>query len=200
MSGRLRDGDAKAGGHAPRGRFAPRRDRGCRLPCLREYCSRRGFRRAGVEGRLRCIGHIELDGLRHLVAPQIAARRKAPSMPAVTPAAKIQSPSIDHAFVDGNGPEQRQQMKRRPVRRRARPLQQAGRAATAKHPCIPRRCCARPRPAAGSSRARRHPPSALPGRSRRAHAAHRAAAHRRTSRPASAASPSDRARARSVLP
>ena len=50
-------------------------------------------------------------------------------MPAVTPAAKTQAPSTTTRSLTGIAPKIRQQVKRRPVRRRPASLEQAGRAA-----------------------------------------------------------------------
>ena len=69
---RGRNCDAEFGGHTSCRLFPLRRDGSHGLPRLFEY---RGWRRLGcaaVEGRLRRIDHVKLDGLCSLVAAQLS--------------------------------------------------------------------------------------------------------------------------------
>lgn len=70
-----------------------------------QYRSRGAFGRTAVKRRLRCIRHLKLDGLGGSGAAQLAASTKAPSIPAVTPAANTQFPSTTTRSLTGIAPK-----------------------------------------------------------------------------------------------
>src|SRR5881227_1522021 len=66
-----RNGDAEFGGDAPSRLLALRRDGPYQLVRFIQYRGWRCLRCAAVEGRLRRIDHVKLDGLCSLVAAQL---------------------------------------------------------------------------------------------------------------------------------
>ena len=87
------------------------------------------FRHAAVERRFRSVGHVKLDGLGGLLAAQLGRQSKGAINPGRYASGKHPVP-VDHdPLVDGDRAEIGQQMKRRPMRGCAAPLEQPGRAA-----------------------------------------------------------------------
>ena len=109
--------------------FPPRRDGPHGSPRLFQYRGWRRLGRAAVEGRLWRIHHLKLDGLCGVVAAQLG--REAQGTVDAGRDAGGEDPGAvdDHPLVDGDRTKERQQVKRRPVRRRSAPLEQACRAA-----------------------------------------------------------------------
>jgi hypothetical protein len=111
---RGRDDDAQFRGDTPRCLLALRRDSPHRPP---RFFHDRGWRclgRAAVEGGLWRVDHVKLNSLRGLVSTQFG--REAQSAIDTGRNARSKDPGSinDHAFVDGDRSEERQQVKRRP--------------------------------------------------------------------------------------
>jgi hypothetical protein len=79
-----------------------------------------------VEGRLRCVNHVELDGLCSFIATQLGCESQGSVDSRRDPRRKDPVPVDDHPFFHRDRAEERQQMKRSPVGRRAASLEQAG--------------------------------------------------------------------------
>jgi hypothetical protein len=121
--------DVEAARDAPGGRFALRGDAGYRLPRLREDRSRRGFRSAAVEGRLRRVHHVELNGPCGVVTAQRGGEAQSAVDASRDTSGENPVAVYDDPLVDGDRTEVRQQVKRRPMRRRSPSLEQPRRAA-----------------------------------------------------------------------
>ena len=114
---RGRNGDAKLGGDTSCRRFPLRRDGSHRLPRLFQYRGWRRLGRAAVEGRLRGIDHVKLDGLCGLVATQLGGEVQGAVNSSGYASSEEPRAVYDHPFVDGDRTKERQEVKRRPVRR-----------------------------------------------------------------------------------
>jgi len=114
---RGRNGDAEFGGDTPCRGFPLRRQGLHGLPRLFEYRGWCRFGRAAVEGRLRRIDHIKLDGLCGRVAAQLSRQAQGAVDSGRDASRKDPGAVYDHAFVDGDRTKERQQVKRDAVTR-----------------------------------------------------------------------------------
>ena len=99
---------AELRGDAPRRLLALRGDIPHGLPCPFQYCGWRCLGRAAVEGRLRRIDHMELDGLSRCVAPQLGREPQRAVDSGRDAGGEDPGAVDDHPFIDGDGAEERQ--------------------------------------------------------------------------------------------